>query len=149
MKTQNNTNNTIYFHFHEINIFPFPESLFRKWILFLIHNEQKILGDINVIFVSDQYLYEMNVSYLKHDYLTDVITFNYGNSENNIVSGDIFISIDRISENSQINRLPFLNELLRIIFHGVLHLIGYDDKNNDDKHIMTAKEDYYLQKCKF
>lgn len=149
MKNHLNDNNPIDFHFHEIQIFPFPEKQFREWILFLIKNEQYVTGDINIIFCSDQYLYEMNVSYLNHDYYTDVITFDYSNPEIKLVSGDIFISIDRIADNAKTNGFPFLTELLRVVFHGVLHLIGYKDKSKDEKKIMTLKEDFYLRKSNF
>jgi len=144
----NRTDNyTLEFHFHEIHIFPFPEIQFREWILFLINNEHNVSGDINIIFCSDQYLYEMNVSYLNHDYFTDVITFDYGKQEKNFVSGDVFISIDRITENAKMNGFPFLTELARIVFHGILHLIGYSDNSKDEKDMMTSKENFYLRKC--
>lgn len=148
LKSNFTEENIIDFYFHEINNFPFPEDQLREWILFLIRNEQKFPGSINIIFCSDQYLYDMNVSYLEHHYFTDVISFDYGNKKDRIISGDIFISFDRVTENSSDMKVPFLNELFRIVFHGVLHLAGYMDKSEEDKRVMTEKEDFYLAQCK-
>ena len=113
------------------------------WIGRVLDIERKSLGEISYIFCSDTFLLEMNKKYLNHNYYTDVITFDY--EVDNKVSGDIFISIDRISENSTDFKTTFVNELQRIMIHGVLHLLGYKDKNEMDKRIMTAKEDYYLK----
>jgi rRNA maturation RNase YbeY len=113
-----------------------------SWIKTVILTENKIVGDINVIFCSDNYLYAMNVQHLQHDTLTDIITFNY--CESSTISGDIFISIDRVKANSSEYDKPFLNELYRVIIHGILHLIGFDDKSQAEKTIMRSKEDFYL-----
>jgi probable rRNA maturation factor len=114
-----------------------------EWIKLAVSQEGKELGDINFIFCSDTYLHKINVEYLNHDTLTDIITFD--NSENDeVIEGDIFISIDRVQENSaQFNR-PHDEELHRVIIHGVLHLAGYDDKTAASKREMTKKEDAYL-----
>jgi rRNA maturation RNase YbeY len=113
-----------------------------SWIKSVIEYEGKSPGDISFIFCSDEYLLEMNKKYLKHFYYTDVITFDYG--EKNLVSGDIFISLDRIRDNSKEYNVSFDVELNRVLIHGVLHLLGYEDKNSKSKEMMTFKEDYYL-----
>ncbi len=105
-------------------------------------SEIKTLGDISIIFCSDNYILDVNIRYLHHDYFTDVITFDY--CEGNKLSGDLFISIDSVRENSIEFGTEFDEELHRVIVHGVLHLIGYDDHTPEDQKIMRAKEDYYL-----
>ena len=113
-----------------------------RWIKETIHSEGKLSGDISFIFCSDNYLLEVNKQYLNHDYFTDIITFDY--VENDIISGDIFISCERVIENATAFKTTFENELSRIIIHGVLHLLGYKDKIKKDKLLMTQKEDFYL-----
>ncbi|OFX52809.1 MAG: rRNA maturation RNase YbeY [Bacteroidetes bacterium GWB2_41_8] len=112
------------------------------WIKETIISEGKIPGEISFIFCSDNFLLEVNKQYLNHDYFTDIITFDY--VENDVISGDIFISCDRVKENAKEFNAEFLNELSRIIIHGVLHLCGYKDKSKKDKFLMTQKEDFYL-----
>jgi len=114
-----------------------------NWIKGTILSEGKIIGDISFIFCSDNYLLEVNRKFLNHDYFTDIITFDY--VENDIISGDIFISCDRVAENALVFKVGFDNELLRIVIHGVLHLLGYKDKIRKDKELMTQKEDFYLK----
>lgn len=113
------------------------------WVKETVSKENKILGDINFIFCSDSYLLDVNRKYLNHDYFTDIITFDY--VENNIISGDIYISIDRVRENSKLYKESMMEELRRIFIHGVLHLLGYKDKAVQEKEEMTKKEDYYLK----
>ena len=125
---------------------PLPQLKKRKisnWIKKVIESEGKHFGDISFIFCSDTYLLEINKKYLKHFYYTDVITFDY--VVGNIVSGDVFVSIDRIKENSQIYEVTIESELHRVLVHGVLHLLGYIDKDTKSKEMMTFKEDYYLK----
>jgi len=117
-----------------------------EWIKSIIVGEEKNCGEVSFIFCSDEYLLEMNRKYLNHDYYTDVITFDY--VEDNLINGDIFISIDRILDNSKVFATTFENELNRILAHGVLHLLGYKDKNEKEKLSMTFKEDYYLKLLK-
>ena len=116
----------------------------QKWIEDVIMYEKKVLGDLIYIFCSDEYLLEKNIKYLGHNTLTDIITFNY--CEGNIINSDIMISIDRIKENSSIFENSFEEELHRVMIHGVLHLIGYDDQTKKEKDIMREKEDFYLKK---
>lgn len=113
-----------------------------RWIVNTVKAEHLEPGHIAFVWCSDEYLHRMNVEYLGHDTLTDVITFDY--AEQDLVSGDIFISTDRIQENAQAYGVPFEQELHRVMVHGVLHLCGYQDKKPEQKAEMTEKEDYYL-----
>lgn len=105
-------------------------------------SEIKTLGDISIIFCSDNYILNINLRYLHHDYFTDVITFDY--CEGDKLSGDLFISIDSVRENAVEFGIGFDEELHRVIVHGLLHLIGYDDHTPEQQMVMRAKEDYYL-----
>ena len=113
-----------------------------NWIKDTIRLEGKVTGNISFIFCSDDYLLEVNKKYLTHDYFTDIITFDY--VEHGLISGDIFISIDRVKENAIQFSTTVENELNRVLVHGVLHLLGYKDKIKKDKALMTFKENYYL-----
>ena len=117
---------------------------FSSWLNEIIIEENKILGDIVYIFCDDDYLLAKNIKYLNHNTLTDVITFDY--SKNKLISGDILISIDRVHENSNIFGVQFLNELQRVMAHGLLHLLGYNDKTEIEEKEIREKEDYYLEK---
>jgi rRNA maturation RNase YbeY len=114
----------------------------QGWILNAIAGEGKSAGEINYIFCSDSYLHKMNLDHLSHDTFTDIITFNY--CVDDVVSSDIFISIERVRENAEIYNVSFENELSRVMIHGVLHLLGYDDKTELERQVMRAKEDFYL-----
>ena len=116
----------------------------KKWLNQVISNEDKEKGDITYIFCDDDYLLEKNIRFLNHNTLTDVITFDY--CEGNSVSGDIFISIERVKENSEVFKVDFLTELNRVMVHGLLHLLGYKDKNERESNLMRKKENYYLSK---
>ncbi|MDG1348179.1 MAG: rRNA maturation RNase YbeY [Flavobacteriales bacterium] len=116
----------------------------KKWLNQVISNEAKEEGDITYIFCNDDYLLEKNIRFLNHNTLTDVITFDY--CEGNSVSGDIFISIERVKENSEVFKVDFLTELNRVMAHGLLHLLGYKDKKEKDAKTMREKENYYLNK---
>ena len=107
-----------------------------------IQEEGFLLGDITVIFVTDGYLLDMNKKHLNHDYYTDIITFDY--CEGNIISGDLFISLDRVRENASIFDTPFLLELKRVMIHGVLHLCGHKDKTKEEEENMRSLENKYL-----
>lgn len=116
----------------------------KKWLEDAIREEMKLIGTINFIFCTDEFLHNLNVEYLSHDTLTDVITFDY--SEEGRLSGDIFISIPRVRENA-LNFAPsFIDELHRVMIHGVLHLVGYKDKSKKHAVLMRKREDYYLLK---
>lgn len=114
----------------------------KRWLLNAISREAKVAGEINYIFCSDAYLHQLNLAHLKHDTLTDIITFNY--CVDNEVNADVFISIDRVRDNGRSYEVAFENELSRVMIHGVLHLVGYDDKTVSEKQTMRAKEDFYL-----
>lgn len=115
----------------------------KNWIKFAVENEGFYCGDLSFIFCSDEYLLKINKEYLGHDYFTDIITFDYVEDKN--ISGDIFISIDRIKENADEFNVSFDEELNRVIIHGVLHLVGFNDKDESSKLLMTMKEDEYLK----
>ena len=114
-----------------------------KKVLYLIESEGFKLECINIILCSDLYLLGINRDYLNHDYFTDIITFDQSD-ENHQIEGDLFISIDRVKENSESNQCSQVIELQRVILHGVLHLAGYKDKTKKEKSIMRSKEDFYL-----
>lgn len=115
----------------------------NRWLKMVAGSEIRKIGDINVIFCSDNYILDVNMKYLQHDYFTDIITFDY--CEGKVLSGDLFISVDSVRENSIEFGTDFEEELHRVIVHGVLHLIGYDDHTEEDKKVMCQKENYYLQ----
>jgi rRNA maturation RNase YbeY len=114
----------------------------QDWIASTIASEGKSLGEINYVFCSDNYLHQLNLEHLSHDTFTDIITFNY--CVGDVISSDVFISIDRVRENAETYNVSFENELSRVMIHGVLHLLGYDDKTEVEKQTMRAKEDFYL-----
>ncbi len=114
----------------------------KKWINNVIEKEGKKLKFVNFMFCDDKEMVEKNINYLNHMTYTDILTFDY--TENNIISGDIIISIDRIKENAKTYNVTFKKELTRVIIHGILHLIGYKDKSKKEKKIMREKEDFYL-----
>lgn len=118
------------------------KSPLREWLKFVIRESGKGEGIVNVIFCSDGYLVKINEQFLKKDYFTDVISFDY--TKGNIIGGDIFMSLDRIKENSEERGISFPDELKRVMVHGVLHLIGYEDGKRKTKAEMTRLEDLYL-----
>ena len=124
--------------------FKFKHKLLNnRWLKMVAESEIKRLGDISIIFCSDPFILEVNLKYLQHDYFTDIITFDY--CEGNRLSGDLFISVDSVRENAEYYSVEFEDELNRVIVHGILHLIGYDDHSDEEKIIMREKENYYLQ----
>lgn len=114
----------------------------KPFIKSLVLSEGLVSGDIAIVFCSDEYLLKINQDFLNHDYYTDIITFDY--CENGIVNGDLFISLDRVLENSTKENTSFLEELHRVVFHGVLHLCGFKDKSKKDIEMMRLKESHYL-----
>jgi len=135
--------NEIHFFNEDISYRLRDKKRIRNWVINSIDNEGYKLESINFIFTSDSYLHKINVDYLSHDTYTDIITFEYNESGLPILS-DIYISIDRCRENAKNLNITLTTEIHRIIIHGVLHLLGYKDKNKKDKELMTSKEDYYL-----
>ncbi|SFU27202.1 rRNA maturation RNase YbeY [Pustulibacterium marinum] len=115
------------------------EADYGKWIASILSSEDKELGELNYIFCNDEYLHKINVDYLDHDTLTDIISFDY--TEGDVVSGDIFISIERVEDNAKYFNVMFHVELLRVMSHGVLHYCGYKDKSDADADLMRSKEE--------
>lgn len=133
----------IYYHFEEAEPFEIAGNNIEKVLIRVAKDENRKIEHINFIFCNDEYLLKINQEYLHHDYYTDIITFD--NSEKKgIIESDIFISIDRIKENAFLNSVDFYQELFRVMIHGVLHLVGFNDKSPGDKKIMTEKENAYL-----
>ena len=118
------------------------KKLNNSWLRMVAGSEIRRIGDISIIFCSDNYILDINMRYLQHDYFTDIITFDY--CEGDRLSGDLFISIDSVRENALYFGVEFEDELNRVIVHGLLHLIGYDDHTAKEQKVMREKEDYYL-----
>ena len=118
------------------------KRLIKRWLQRTIANEGKLLQDVNIVFCNDEELLEKNVKYLKHNTLTDIITFDYSIGDK--LSGEIFISVERVKENALTLNVNFKDELCRVMVHGILHLVGYKDKSKHEKMEMRIKEDYYL-----
>lgn len=115
------------------------EEEYTSWIEKVVESEGKDLGELSYIFCDDEYLLEINQQYLDHDTLTDIISFDY--TEGNVVSGDIFISVERVRDNANDFKVSFEDELKRVIIHGVLHYCGYKDKSESDELLMRSKEE--------
>lgn len=133
----------ISFYFENIKTIPFPRKQTREWIVFIIQNEKATLDCLNFILCDDSTLLTYNIKYLSHHTLTDIITFDYSEIDGGI-TGDIFISLERVRENASKFKVDFRREFYRVIFHGVLHLVGYDDKDSISKKRMREREDFYL-----
>lgn len=120
------------------------KSVHSAWLKAVSEEEGRRPGQISVIFCSDPYLLEINRKYLGHDYYTDIITFDY--SEGDTISGDLFISVDTVRSNAEYYSADFKDELDRVIVHGVLHLIGYDDHTDEQSAEMRVRENHYLER---
>lgn len=129
---------------YEIEFSLQDEASVSTWISNLINEEDFREGEINYVFCSDDYLHKINIDFLDHDTLTDIISFDY--SVGKELHGDIYISIDRVIDNAKDFDVQFKDELARVMVHGVLHYCGYKDKSEEDVMIMRSKEDYYLSK---
>ena len=134
----------INFNFDKYKVLDFDSELFSFWLEDVIILESFVLGEVNLVFVSDEDLLNMNQQYLDHDYYTDIITFDYVDEE--YLNGDLFVSIDRVKDNAKINSVDFMEELQRVMVHGVLHLCGYKDKTDSECIMMREKENFYLRK---
>lgn len=115
------------------------EEAIASWLSAVIISEGKKEGEINYIFCDDEYLHKINVEYLDHDTLTDIISFDY--TMGNEISGDVFISVERVQDNAVDFNVTFEEELKRVLVHGVLHYCGYKDKGEDNERLMRSKED--------
>ena len=118
------------------------KEITKDWIANCIQKEGFELGEINYVFCDDVYLHKLNVEFLQHDTLTDIISFDY--TMGKLISGDIYISVERVKENAKDFNVSFLDELHRVIIHGVLHYLGYKDKTEEEKKEMRNKENNYL-----
>lgn len=114
------------------------ERRYENWIVGIIHSEGREAGEISYIFCNDNYLLDLHNKHLNKDTLTDIITFDY--SQGKLISGDIFISVDRVRDNAQLFETDEAEELLRVMSHGILHMCGYDDKSKEEAKVMRAKE---------
>lgn len=119
------------------------ENELSNWISSVINTEDFKEGDINYIFCNDEYLLQLNIDYLQHDTLTDIISFDY--TLGKIIHGDIYISIERVMDNAKKFDVDFSDELLRVMVHGILHYCGYKDKTVEQKSLMRDKESYYMK----
>ena len=119
------------------------ESLYEEWISRIIDSEGFDEGEINYIFCDDDYLHKINVDYLDHDTLTDIISFDY--TEGNLLQGDIFVSVERVRENANDFNVALEDEIKRVLSHGILHYCGYKDKSPEDELLMRSKEDEKIQ----
>lgn len=137
----------IHYFFEDISPFELDNALLSSWIQSTVDEEiRSSIDSINIIFCSDEYLLDINAQYLDHHYYTDIITFPYGEFP---LTGELFISAERVSENAKYFGYSFENELNRVIIHGILHLCGQNDKTEEDKKKMREKENYYLQKLEY
>ncbi|MEM1325264.1 MAG: rRNA maturation RNase YbeY [Bacteroidota bacterium] len=134
--------NVISFFVEDVQVDLPDENQLTQWIQAVVAQENAILAELNYIFCSDDYLHRINVDYLDHDTYTDIITFPYQSPP--CIHGDLFISTERIAENAQSLQASFLEELLRVMIHGVLHLCGYGDKTDEAAQLMRAKENEML-----
>ncbi len=131
--------NSISFHNVGVNTKTPSKRLLKAWIKEFVSNHGKKVGELAFVFCSDEKVLEVNQNFLEHDYYTDIITFDY--CEGEIVSGDVFISVERVQENALAHGVDYNTELLRVLAHGVLHLIGFQDKEEKNKIEMTRNED--------
>ena len=118
------------------------EKRLKEWIAEAVAAEEFLVGEINYVFCTDEYLHKINLQYLNHDTYTDIISFDYRVGKQ--LHGDIFISVDRVRENALKFEVDFNSELLRVLIHGILHFCGYKDKLDNEVNAMRAKEDYYV-----
>lgn len=133
-------------YFEEVSKIALPKRKLYDFIFDILALENSNSGAINFIFCNDSYLLKINNEFLKHDFYTDIITFDY--SENKIISGDLFLSLDRIKENAILYKISLIDEILRVMVHGILHMVGYNDKTRNERKMMKEKENFYLEKCK-
>ena len=120
------------------------ESSITSWLQSVATAEGQSIGEINYIFCSDEYILSINEEYLNHDYYTDIITFDNRDNTQDDIEADIFVSVDRVQENAQMIQVPFDTELRRVMVHGLLHLLGYHDKSEEEISQMREKEEAYL-----
>jgi rRNA maturation RNase YbeY len=135
------------FHIKDIDFDLVNRRVLKAWLKQVAEAESKRIGNLACIFCSDEYLLSLNKAYLEHDYYTDVITFEY--SVDDVISGDVFISIDSVQANAEAYKVSFQSELCRVMAHGVLHLCGYRDATAAERKVMRAKENSCLDRLYF
>jgi probable rRNA maturation factor len=128
--------------FEDVNSFEFDRDALVHGLGVVVSDFQRVLGDITVVFCSDDFILNANKEFLNHDYFTDIITFDY--CEENVVSGDLLVSVDTVRSNSVLYDVVFSDELFRVVVHGVLHLCGLGDKTDDEIFAMRSAEERYL-----
>ncbi len=134
----------IFFHREEVETQVKEKERIKQWIETTINSEGKKGETINIILTSNNNIRSLNRKFLKRNYMTDIITFNY--NRGNIISGDLYLNPDTIKKNAGKYKTNFSEEILRVIIHGVLHLIGYNDRNNEEKLVMREKENFFLDR---
>jgi rRNA maturation RNase YbeY len=117
----------------------------KKLINTISQDQERKIESLSIVFTSDDYLLDLNRKFLSHDYYTDILTFDYSRVGSTFINGELFISIDRARENANQHNVSIDNETLRLIIHGTLHLLGYQDESKTERNIMTLKENHYLQ----
>lgn len=133
---------SLYYFNHDVDFPSINKETTTKWIKDIIVEFGFELGEINIIFCTDTYLLEINKQFLEHNYYTDIVTFN--NNMENIINGELYISLERIQENADTYSVSYNNELMRVIIHGILHLLGFNDLTEREKAIMRKQENYCL-----
>jgi rRNA maturation RNase YbeY len=123
---------------------PLPDET-RGWILQLVKHHRHELRELNFIFSSDEYVLYLNQKYLQHEDYTDILTFNYSTAGTKEIIGDIFISVERVKDNAETYKVPFIDELHRVMAHGILHIVGYDDTTDEAEQQMRQQEEFALQ----
>ena len=132
----------ISYYFEDTDFIFKGKTLNNRWLRLVAESEIRRIGDISIIFCSDNYILDVNQQYLQHDYFTDIITFDY--CEDDVISGDLFISLDTVRSNSEVVGATYEQELHRVIIHGILHLCGINDKGEGEREIMEACENKAL-----
>ena len=141
-----NVPDIFHFDFVDVDIPEFDELSVKSWLFTVLREEDAMVVNIQYVFCNDEMLWNINKKYLNHETLTDIITFNYNDEYDNGIAGDIFISYTRVINNAKEYNVPVKNELYRVMVHGILHLLGYDDQDTESQLTMRSKEDYYLSK---
>jgi len=136
----------VYFFFDDIRVNLRNRNKIKRMIEQIFLYEKKPLDRLNYVFCSDDIILDINRRYLKHDFYTDIISFDLSENKDEKITGEIYISLDRVRDNASKMKLPFNHELARVIFHGALHLCGHKDKTKKEKQEITKREDFYLKK---
>lgn len=136
----------VHYQNEDVKFPPIRRRLISKWVKTIAESYDYKVGDVSYIFCSDDKILEINKEYLQHDYYTDIITFDY--TEDNIIAGDIFISLDTVKSNSEQYKTDYIEELHRVIIHGILHLCGIKDKTDTEQEYMTQCENKALESLK-